>query len=273
MRRPSPYAGKTVVITGGGGGIGSALARRFAAAGAWVALLDLDGARARAVAVELEAEGVPALGIGCDITDPDATRAAFARIEDKLGPVDVLVNNAGTSHRSPATETRVGVLRKVMEVNYFGSVHCTEAALPSLIANRGQVIVVSSVAGFAPLLGRCGYAASKHALHGYFNTLRAELAPKGVNVLIVCPSYTATAFGPNALGGDGGKAAKPWTPTGGALQPEEVAAEVFRAAAGRKREVVLSAMGKAARWLAPMAPAVYDRVMSWNQRHELEPAR
>ena len=161
-------SGGTAVITGGAGGLGAALGEAFAAAGCAVALLDLDADEAERRAAALRESGARALGIGCDVTDPGACAAAADRVVVELGGPAVLVNNAGLTHRSAFADTDLDVLRRVMEVNYFGALNCTRAVLPALLRTRGALVVLSSVAGFAPLLGRTGYAASKHALHGAF---------------------------------------------------------------------------------------------------------
>ena len=137
------------------------------------------------------------------MTDADACARAVAATAERFGSLDVLVANAGMSHRSAFETTNLDVLRRVMEVNFFGAVNCTKAALPHLLASRGLVVAVSSVAGYTPLLARTGYSASKHALHGFFDSLRAEVGPRGVGVMLACPSFIATRIARNALGGDG----------------------------------------------------------------------
>jgi len=140
--------------------------------------------------------------------DADCVRAVGDCIA-RYGRLDVLVANAGISHRSAFASTDAAVIRRVMEVNFFGAVNCTRAALPHLRSVRGAIVAVSSVAGYSPLVARTGYAASKHALHGFYDSLRAELAEDGVDVTLVCPSFVATGIGRNALGGDGREALVP----------------------------------------------------------------
>ena len=169
------FAGAVVMITGAGGGLGRALALRFAAAGARIAALDRDPAGLDATRSELESRGVECLALTCDVTDAVACSGAVAATVARFGSLDVLVANAGISHRSAFAATGLDVIRRVMEVNFFGAVNCTAAALPQLLASRGLVIAVSSVAGFTPLVARTGYSASKHAMHGFFDSLRAEV--------------------------------------------------------------------------------------------------
>jgi short-subunit dehydrogenase len=179
------------------------------------------------------------------------------------GGVDVLVNNAGITHLGRFCETRVDVVRRVMEVNFFGAVHCTKAALPHLLARRGRIVVLSSVAGLAPLATRTGYAASKHALHGFFESLRAEHRRDGLRVLMVCPSFVETRIGERALGPDGGAApAGARTGVRAAITAEEVADAVLRAVRrGRRRLLVPTSAGVAVT-VARLAPALYERLMA-----------
>ncbi len=269
MSRRRDFAGRVVVVTGGGSGLGAAYARRFAQAGAKLALLDLDPAAASNLAAELERGGTQAMGLGCDVRDEAACQGALAAVEARYGGIDVLVNNAGITHRSAFAETGTSVLRRVMDVNFFGSVHCTKAALPSLLSRKGLVIAISSIAGIAPLYGRTGYAASKHAVVGFFSSLRTELAPHGVGVLVVCPGFTATGIGAAALDGDGQPTRHPQSTVGRVATPESVADDVFRAACAGRSLLVLTAAGKAAYLLSRLAPSLYERLMVRSLRSEL----
>jgi len=264
------FEGKTVVITGAGGGLGSAYSRRFARAGAKLGLLDLNAAAVQCLAAELRAAGTECIGLGCDVTDEAACRAAITAVIDQLGGIDVLINNAGITHRSAFTDTDSAVFRKVMDVNLFGSLYCTKAALPSLIQRGGLIIAISSIAGISPLYGRTGYAASKHACHGLFGSLRAELLGTGVDVMIVCPGFTATGIGTHALDGDGKVTTHPQSTIGRQATPESVAEAVFRGATRGKRLLVLSAVGKLTALLTKLAPSVYERLMARSLRSELQ---
>ncbi len=264
--------GRVAAVTGAASGIGRALALRLAAEGARVAALDLDGDGVEAVAKEIEAAGGEALARACDVTDPEACRAAVDATVARFGGLDVLVNDAGLSQRGPFLDTDLAVFRRVMEVNFFGALHCTKAALPALLERRGLVVVVSSVAGFAPLLGRSGYCASKHALHGLFDTLRCELAPRGVDVLLVCPGFTATGIERNALGCDGASAAHPQSRVGGVATPEAVAGAMLDAMRRGRRLLVLSRVGRLTRVLTRVSPRLYERLMARGLRVELERA-
>ena len=260
------YRDKVVVITGGAGGLGAAFGRRFAAAGARVALLDLNQEAVQAAAAALP----QGLGLACDVTDPAACQAAMDQVVERWGGIDLLINNAGVTHRSAFAQTRPEVYAKVMGVNFFGSLYCTQAALPSLVARRGQIAVISSVAGIAPLYGRSGYSAAKHALHGLFDTLRAELKSSGVSVSILCPSFTNTGIAHAALDGDGSLTSHKQSTVGKISTPEEVAEALYRAVADEKRLVVLSPVGKLTYWINKLAPRLYEKMMLKSLKSELE---
>jgi NAD(P)-dependent dehydrogenase (short-subunit alcohol dehydrogenase family) len=229
-RAPQRAAETVVAITGAASGIGRALALRYARSGARLGLLDRDAAGLDAVAAELAERRTEVQAVACDVTRWEDCKSAIDSILDAYGGVDVLINNAGITHVSPFADTDVEVVRRVMDVNFFGALHCTRAALASLVARRGLVVVLSSVAGFSPLAGRCAYSASKHALHGLFETLRSEQRESGLGVMMVCPGFTRTQIQAHALGGDGRALRAPRSVYGRQADPEEVAEAIFRAA-------------------------------------------
>ncbi len=257
------WLGKTVIITGAAGGIGSALARRFARDGANLALLDLkapeDLAKELGVTTSVTA-------LGCDVTKAEECESALEAVCNRFGGIDVLINNAGITHRSPFGSTSASVLRAVMEVNFFGSVQMTQAALPSLRAKRGLVVAMSSVAGFAPLMNGAGYVASKHALEGFMATLRVEEAPMGVDVLVVRPGFIDTGMIHKALGASGERSLIPQQPVGRRMSPETASDAIVRAAARRQRNLVLTPIAKVSWWCSHLAPRLYDALMSASQR-------
>ncbi len=214
------------------------------------------------MAGELASAGASALPLACDVTSPADCEAAIKSVLATTGGIDVLVNNAGITHLGAFREVDPEVLRRVMEVNFFGAVHCTQAALPALLERRGQIVVLSSVAGFAPLATRSGYAASKHALHGFFDSLRAEHRGDGLRVLIVCPWFVDTRIGDHALGPDGGPA-PPGARTGarGLLRPEQVADAVVVAAGQGRRLLLVPGRARLAYHVSRLAPRLYERLM------------
>lgn len=255
-----------VVVTGAAGGLGSAVAHRFDRAGARVVLLDIDAQRLSVVADALPG----ALSRVCDLTDFEECNAAVAATINRFGGIDLLVNIAGMTHRSPFLETEPAVIQRVMNVNFFTAVNMTSAALPVLTAREGAVAVVSSVAGFAPLLGRTGYVASKHALHGLFDTLRAELREVGVDVTIVAPTFIDTEMQARAIGGDGAVTTRSQSRVGGEVTPDEVADRLYRAVERRRRTVVIGPVGHLTRMMTKFTPRLYERMMARSLRSELE---
>ena len=263
------FWGKVVVITGAAGGLGRALARAFAAAGARIAVLDCDAAGAEILAAELRSEGRQALGLACDVSDAAACERAIGEVMRSWSRIDVLINNAGITHRSAYRRTDPAVTRRVMEVNFFGSVQCTRAAMDALLESHGLIIVISSVAGFAPLIARTGYAAAKHALHGFFESLRTELAEDGVGVLMVCPSFIATGIDRNALGGDGRPARHAQQIVGARAHAEDIAAAILRAARSGRHLLLPGRMAKLAWWVSRLMPGYYARAMARRLRGEM----
>jgi NAD(P)-dependent dehydrogenase (short-subunit alcohol dehydrogenase family) len=269
MRRS--FDGATVVVSGAGNGLGRALALRFARGGASIVALDRDSGAVAAVAGELARAGFAALAYSCDVTDAGACQAAIEATVARFGRIDVLINNAGISHRSAFAQTETAVLRRVVEVNLFGAINLTRPALPALKKTHGLIVAVSSVAGYTPLIARTGYAASKHALHGFFESLRTELAPDGIDVMMVCPSFIATGIEKNALGPGGGAATHAQVVVGRRLQPDDVADRVFHGAERGSRLLLIGRTARAAWWVSRLAPSLYERIMARQLQGEMVP--
>jgi NAD(P)-dependent dehydrogenase (short-subunit alcohol dehydrogenase family) len=262
--------GSVVVITGGAGGIGRALGLAFGAEGAKIAIVDLPTSPLEQTREELETAGIETIALPCDITDRDQVAHTMRSVGERLGAIDVLINNAGIVHRSAFIDTKPEVFRKVMEVNLFGALHCTQACMNDLLDQKGLIIAVSSIAGLAPLYGRSGYAASKHAMHGLFESLAAEVVERGVDVLMVCPSFVATDLEASTLGGDGDRVARPRSKVGELGSPADVAAAVVKAARTGRRRLVLTPVGKTSALLSRLAPGIYQKLMIRSLRSELE---
>ena len=260
---------KVVVVTGAASGIGAAVCRRFSRAGAKIGLLDKDEAGVRSAADKLRAGGADAVGIYCDVVDEGNCNAAIRELVRRYGGIDFLVNNAGITQRSAFVETKISVYRQVMEVNFFGSLHCTKAAIDSLIARRGSIIVIESLAGLTPLLGRTGYCASKHALHGFFTSLRSELRGTGLHIMIVCPGFVQTNLQTRALGGDGRVTCHPQSLVGKPASADKVADAIWRGAMQRRNLLVLTSIGKLSYWISRFVPVLYERLMARQVKEEL----
>ncbi|MGS2809356.1 SDR family NAD(P)-dependent oxidoreductase [Nocardia sp. MW-W600-9] len=238
---------QVAVITGAAGGIGRAMMRQFASAGYAVTGLDLPGACT---------SDDPRL-LGCDITDEDQVRAAFDRVMSEHGRIDVLVNNAGISAIGSLMDHDAATYRRVMEVNYMGALLCTRAALAGLAATAGRIVVLSSVAGFAPVLGRPAYVGAKHAVTGLFTVLREELAPQGISVTMVHPTFVV-----GGMSEVGRAAGVQRSTTGPEITPEDVARLVVRAVADGQDLVLPGRTAKLAWWANRISPRGYARIMT-----------
>ncbi len=271
----APLRGRVALVTGAASGIGLALSRRLARAGARVTMLDLDEAALVRAAEALRREGHDAEGRVCDVTDGAAVDAAVDAVRSDFGGLDLLVVNAGITHIGRVAETDVDVFRRVLEVNFFGAVNVAKAALPDLVASRGQIVVMGSVAAQVPLATRSGYAASKHALHGFFRSLRAEHEADGVGVLLVDPSFVDTAIGQHALGPDGSAAAVDARTGVDAhpLAPDDVAEAVLRGVVRRRSHLFVPLRAGLFVWLARLAPRWFERRMARRMDHDLAPTR
>lgn len=252
---------KCVVVTGGAGGIGLAIGQRFGRAGSNVVLLDQDESGLRNAETACKDFGLNVWGLACDISDKGLCDSAMDMILARHGGIDVLVNNAGITQRGAFVNTKTEVFERVMQINFFGSLYCTQAAIHSLIQKNGMIIVNESVAALTPLLGRTGYTASKHALHGLFTSLRTELRHTGVHIMIVCPGFVRTNLQTRALGCDGGITRHPQSSVGAHETPETVAEAIYQGALKRKRLLVLSAVGKMSYWVYRISPVLYERIM------------
>ncbi|GAA4409358.1 2-hydroxycyclohexanecarboxyl-CoA dehydrogenase [Quisquiliibacterium transsilvanicum] len=189
------FTGRTVAITGGGGGIGGATCRRFGKEGARVAVLDLDLAAAEKVAAGIRADGGVAQAIGCDITDRASVDAAIAAIEAKLGPLDVLVNNAGWDVFKPFVKTEPAQWDRLIAVNLVGALHMHHAVLPGMASRgRGRIVNIASDAARVGSSGEAVYAACKGGLVSFSKTLAREHARHGITINVVCPGPTDTAL-------------------------------------------------------------------------------
>ncbi|MEJ5361444.1 MAG: SDR family oxidoreductase [Spirochaetota bacterium] len=260
--------GKITVITGGASGIGGAIALEFGLHGSSIAILDVDEIALKKQIHILQSNNIPAIGFQCDITDEKQCTVTIAQIIKQYGGIDVLINNAGITQRSLFVDTHATVYKKVMDVNFFGAIYCTKAAINSIIERKGVIVVISSIAGIAPLYGRTGYSASKHALHGFFESLRAELKNDGVHVMMVCPGFTQTNLQSRALCGNGTLNIKDRAIVGREASPQSVAKEIYKGIIKRKRTLVLTTVGKLSYCMAKLLPRLYERMMAKSVKKE-----
>jgi NAD(P)-dependent dehydrogenase (short-subunit alcohol dehydrogenase family) len=265
-----PLSDKHAVVTGAGGGLGRSLCFELVRLGARVSALDIDESAIRDL-IESDVSG-RLTGQSLDITDSDACTGVFGQLRRESGPIDLIVNNAGITHFSKVEDVALETIEQVMSVNFSGSVNCTKAALPDILGRRGQVVVLSSVAGFAPLFGRCAYSASKHALHGFFETLRNEVRDRGVNVLMICPSFIDTQRDQPGSKSPYSGAARPGSAratVGEVMSPEAAAREIVDAIAKRREQLFVGRVAKQSYWLRRLSPGLYDSIMTRRARDEI----
>ncbi|HEX8434005.1 SDR family oxidoreductase [Archangium sp.] len=257
--------GKTVVITGASSGIGEELAVALAARGAHVVLAARDEAALARVKQRCEQAGGRALVVPTDVSDPEACRRMVERSVAELGGIDALVNNAGMAMRGRFEDvTDLSIFERLMRVNYLGAVYCTHHALPHLKARRGLVVAISSLTGKSGVPGRTGYAATKHAMQGFFDSLRIELLGQGVDVLVVSPGFVATPIRARAVGPDGRTGHEDIAEEQGRrmMDAPTCADLILRAMERREREVVMIPAAKLMLALKALVPGVVDRIAS-----------
>ncbi|MCP4022361.1 MAG: SDR family oxidoreductase [Desulfobacteraceae bacterium] len=263
------FKGKVAVVTGGASGIGLAVCRELAEHGAAVAMLDMDNETLALAQNEFEDKEFEILAVKCDVTRQAECFKAIDRVLSHFGRIDILFNNAGITQRGLFSQTKIEVIQKVMDVNFFGSLYCTKAALDSLIENKGVIIVNESIAGVAPLVGRTGYSASKHALHGLFTSLRCELRSKGVHVMIVAPGFIKTNLQTRALGTDGKIATHEQTRIGKQDTPQNAAKMIVKGLQKEKSNLILTFMGRLGYYIHRLSPILYEKMMTNRFKKEL----
>jgi short-subunit dehydrogenase len=250
-----------VVLTGASEGIGRALAIELSQRGLNLVLAARNAQRLEEVAHECTTNGSMAAAIPTDLVDPAQCRGLIDATIARFGRLDALINNAGGTMwaRFDALDD-LSVYERLMKVNYLGAVHLTAAALPWLKQTHGRLVAVASVAGLTGVPERSGYAASKHAMVGFFDSLRIELAESGVSVTIIAPGFVRSEIHKRAIGPDGKPLGASPMQVEKIMTAEECARLIVRAIEQRRRLVILSRRGRVARWLKLILPAVVDRM-------------
>lgn len=250
-----------VIITGASAGIGRALAVLLAKQGAWLSLAARDQERLEALARECETLGGRALVVPTDVAEQAQCQALVERTVQAFGRIDTLINNAGLSMWTPFDQiTDLSLVETIMRVNFFGSVYCTFFALPHLKKSCGRLAAVSSLTGKIGVPTRSAYAASKHAMAGFFDSLRIELADAGVSITTLYPGFVTTEVRQRALGANGKPLGQSHIEEKGLMSAETCAAIIAQAVLQRKREVVFTAKGKIGLWIKLIAPGLADAI-------------
>lgn len=267
-------SGPVFVVTGAAGGLGWAAVQALAARNkARFALIDINREALRVRAEQLQALGIVADTYVADLASEAAVAELVAQLRGRYTRVDLLVNNAGITHRSLSTRTSNAVIRKVMAVDYHAPVELAQGLLPQLREARGCVVNISSMAGWMPLLGRAGYCAAKSALHQYFETFREEVRGEGIRVLMVYPSFIATDIESNALAGDGGRARHKQSTVGQVRSAEWMARRIVSALETGQERLFPRDRSLFGAYLYKLAPRLFMKQMVKNFRVELEAAK
>jgi short-subunit dehydrogenase len=254
----SPYfKDKVVVVTGGTDGIGKALVEELLKSGAKVATCARN--HDKLYALQSDHPSYPLHTMVADVSNENDCRRFIETTTKFFGGVDILINNAGISMRALLKDANIDVIRKVMEINFFGTVYCTKYALDSIIERRGTIVGVSSVAGYRGLPGRTGYNASKFAMQGFLEALRTELLDSGVNVMWVCPGFTASNIRNASLNKDGSSQGFSTLDEGSLMTAERCAAITLRAIAKRKRTLVYTFTDRRTIWMNKLFPRLADK--------------
>jgi short-subunit dehydrogenase len=252
---------KVVVITGASGGIGEALATIFSYNNFRVVLAARDVHKLDCVRKKIEMRGGETHTVICDVSKEADCQKLIKETVEKFGGIDVLINNAGISMRALFSELDLEVIRKVMSVNFWGTVYCTKYAFPYLLKSHGSIVGISSIAGKKGLPGRTGYSASKFAMEGFLETIRIENIKKNLHVLIACPGFTATGIRMNALTEKGIPQGDSPRQEEKMMKPDRVAYLIYKAVVNRKRDLILTGNGRLAVWLNKFFPSFSDKMV------------
>ena len=260
------------IITGASTGIGEELAYQLAQQGAQLVLTARRLDELNRVAGKARSFGAKVITVSADVAIAGDCKKIIDAAITGLGRIDTLVCNAGMTMWAKFADIKdVSMLERIMQVNYMGAVYCTHYALPHLLASKGRIVGVASLTGLVGVPTRTGYAASKHAMRGFFDSLRIELADEGVSVTMIYPSFVATGIRENATGADGKPAKVDPVNKDDVMSVEECTDIIVRAIQGRKREEIMTMKGKLGQWLKLIAPGVIDgmakRAVEGNQKY------
>ncbi len=251
---------KTAIITGASSGIGEALAVELAARGAQVVIAARNAEKLATLATQITEKGGRVLAVTCDVTSEHDCQHLIEETTKTFGGVDILICNAGLSMRAVLDDVDTEVLRRLMDVNFWGTVHCVKHALPWLQASRGSIVGVSSVAGLHGLPGRTGYSASKYAMTGFLETVRIENLKKGLHVMIACPGFTATNVRLSALTADGTPQGTTPREEGRMMTARQVAHLIIKGIRHRRRLLLMEWEGRATQLIKKFAPSFLDQM-------------
>lgn len=258
---PSPFKENVVIITGASAGIGKELALQLADLGAWLSLAARNRDRLEELADECRQRGGKALVVPTDVSEEQQCKNLIEQTVKEFGRIDTLINNAGISMFSRFDQIqKLDFIRNIMNVNYMGSVSTTFYALPYLKASKGRLVGISSLTGKNGVPTRSAYAASKHAMAGFFDSIRIELKDDGVSVSMIYPGFVATGMRERAIKGDGSPLNESYFDESKIMTVEKCVRIIVDAVGKRKRDVVMTTKGKIGLWLKLISPSLVDNV-------------
>lgn len=257
------YKNKTVWITGASSGIGKALAKKFSEEQANIILSSRNITELQNLKSEIESDVCKVEVEVLDLTNQESFDEIVSRIINKFSTIDLLVNNGGISQRSLVEETDLSVDRKLMEVNFFGTVALTKAVLPIMLKQGiGQIAVVTSIVGKFGFPLRSAYSASKHALQGFFDTLRAETQDRGIKVSIIIPGRIKTNISIGAIVADGNSYGKMDQGQEEGMSAEDAANKIYRGLSSEKKEILVGRKELLMVHIRRFFPSLYYRLAS-----------
>ena len=268
----SAFQNNVTIITGASTGIGEELAYRLAQQGAMLVLTARRLDELNRVAEKARTFGAKVITVSADVAKSDDCKKIIDATINEFGRIDMLVCNAGmTMWAKFANIKDVSMLERIMQVNFMGAVYCTHYALPHLVNAKGRIVGVASLTGLIGVPTRTGYAASKHAMRGFFDSLRIEIEDTGVSVTMIYPGFVATGIRENATGADGRPAKIDPVNKDNVMSVAECTDIIVRAIESRKREEIMTLKGKLGQWLKLIAPRVIDgiakRAVEGNQKY------
>lgn len=252
---------KVVIITGGSSGIGKALAYEFGHKGSQIVITGRDESKLEATKTDLTAKGIDVLTIRADVSQESDNNLMVEKTLEKYGKIDILINNAGISMRALFEDLHLDVIRKVMDINFYGTVYATKYCLPYILENKGSIIGISSIVGYRGTPARTAYSASKYAMQGFLEVLRTEVMKRGVHVLVACPGFTGSNIRKTALLADGSIQGDTPREEEKLMTAEEVAKEIYKATQKRKRDLILTTQGKLVVFLNKWFPSMMDKIV------------
>jgi dehydrogenase/reductase SDR family member 7B len=252
---------KVVIITGGSSGIGKAMAVKFGSQGSSILITGRNKEELDRAVAEMKSSGISIIGFQADVSNEEHNKQMAEEALRHYGRIDVLINNAGISMRALFEDVDLAVVKKVMDINFYGVLYATKYCLPEIKKNKGSIVGISSIAGYRGLPGRTGYSASKFALNGFLEVLRTELLKTGVHVLTASPGFTASNIRMRSLTKDGTSQGESPRDEAKMMTAEECAHHIYHAVVKRKRTLVLTTQGKLAVFLNKWLPGLADKMV------------